>query len=394
MPASVIVGGARTPIGKLAGSLKDFSAMDLGGIAIKAALEKAGINGDQVDYVIMGHVIQAGAGQITARQAAVKGGIPLSVPALTVNKVCLSGLNAIAMADQLIGYGEFDVVVAGGMESMTQGPYLLPKARGGYRYGNDEIVDSTAHDALFCAFDQLGMGAATETYTKLRGISREDQDVYSAGSHGRAAEAQKNGLFDDEIVAVQVPQRRGDPIVVTEDEGVRADTTAETLAKLRPAFAADGTVTAGSSSQISDGAAAVVVMSRAKAEELGAPILAEIGAHGTVAGPDPSLLSQPANAINKALSKENLTPDQIDLYEINEAFASVAIQSMRELEIGADSVNVNGGAISMGHPVGASGARIALHLALELKRRGGGVGAAGLCGGGGQGEALIIRVAS
>ena len=394
MPGSVIVGGARTPIGKLGGSLKGFTAMDLGGFAIKSALERAGVNGDQVDYVIMGHVIQAGAGQITARQAAVKGGIPMSVPAVTVNKVCLSGLNAIAMADQLIGYGEFDVVVAGGMESMTQGPYLLPKARSGYRYGNDEIVDATAHDALFCAFDQLGMGAATETYTKLRGISREEQDAYSAGSHGRAAEAQKNGLFDDEIVAVEVPQRRGDPIVVTEDEGVRADATAETLAKLRPAFAADGTVTAGSSSQISDGAAAVVVMSRAKAEELGAPILAEIGAHGTVAGPDPSLLSQPANAINKALGKEDLTPDQIDLYEINEAFASVAIQSMRELEIGADSVNLNGGAISMGHPVGASGARIALHLALELKRRGGGVGAAGLCGGGGQGEALIIRVAS
>jgi acetyl-CoA C-acetyltransferase len=394
MPGSVIVGGARTPIGKLAGSLKGFTAMDLGGFAIKSALERAGVDGDQVDYVIMGHVIQAGTGQITARQAAVKGGIPMTVPALTVNKVCLSGLNAIAMADQLIGYGEYDVVVAGGMESMTQGPYLLPRARSGYRYGNDEIIDATAHDALFCAFDQLGMGAATETYTKLRGISREEQDAYSAGSHGRAAEAQKNGLFDDEIVAVEVPQRRGDPIVVTDDEGVRADTTAETLAKLRPAFAADGTVTAGSSSQISDGAAAVVVMSRAKAEELGAPILAEIGAHGTVAGPDPSLLSQPANAIGKALGKENLTPDQIDLYEINEAFASVAIQSMRELEIGADSVNVNGGAISMGHPVGASGARIALHLALELKRRGGGVGAAGLCGGGGQGEALIIRVAS
>jgi acetyl-CoA C-acetyltransferase len=394
MPGSVIVGGARTPIGKLAGSLKGFTAMDLGGFAIKAALDRAGVTGDQVDYVIMGHVIQAGAGQITARQAAVKGGIPMSVPALTVNKVCLSGLNAIAMADQLIGYGEYDVVVAGGMESMTQGPYLLPKARSGYRYGNDEIVDATAHDALFCAFDQLGMGAATETYTKLRGISREDQDAYSASSHGRAAEGQKNGLFDDEIVPVEVPQRRGDPIVVTEDEGVRADTTAETLAKLRPAFSADGTVTAGSSSQISDGAAAVVVMSRAKAEELGVPILAEIGAHGTVAGPDPSLLSQPANAINKALGKEDLTSDQIDLYEINEAFASVAIQSMRELEIGEDVVNVNGGAISMGHPVGASGARIALHLALELKRRGGGVGAAGLCGGGGQGEALIIRVAS
>jgi acetyl-CoA C-acetyltransferase len=394
MPGSVIVGGARTPIGKLAGSLKDFSAMDLGGVAIKAALDRAGIGGDQVDYVIMGHVIQAGAGQITARQAAVKAGIPMSVPAVTVNKVCLSGLNAIAMADQLIGYGEFDVVVAGGMESMTQGPYLLPKARGGYRYGNGEIVDSTAHDALFCAFDQLGMGAATETYTKLRGISREEQDAYSASSHGRAAEAHKNGLFDDEIVAVEVPQRRGDPVMVTEDEGVRPDTTAATLAKLRPAFAADGTVTAGSSSQISDGAAAVVVMSRAKAEELGVPIMAEIGAHGTVAGPDPSLLSQPANAISKALAKEDLTSDQIDLFEINEAFASVAIQSMRELEIGEDVVNVNGGAISMGHPVGASGARLALHLALELKRRGGGVGAAGLCGGGGQGEALILRVAS
>jgi acetyl-CoA C-acetyltransferase len=392
MPGSVIVGGARTPIGKLAGSLKDFSAMDLGGFAIKAALEKAGVTGDQVDYVIMGHVIQAGAGQNTARQAAVRGGIPMSVPSLTVNKVCLSGLNAIAMADQLIGYGEFDIVVAGGMESMTQGPYLLPKARGGYRYGDGEIVDSTAHDALYCSFDQLGMGAATETYTKLRGISREDQDAYSAGSHGRAAEAQKNGLFEDEIVAVTVPQRRGDPVMVTEDEGVRPDTTAATLAKLRPAFAADGTVTAGSSSQISDGAAAVIVMSRAKAEELGAPILAEIGAHGTVAGPDPSLLSQPANAISKALARESLTPDQVDLYEINEAFASVAIQSMRELEIGEDVVNVNGGAISMGHPVGASGARLALHLALELKRRGGGLGAAGLCGGGGQGEALLFRV--
>jgi acetyl-CoA C-acetyltransferase len=393
MPGSVIVGGARTPIGKLAGSLKDFSAMELGGFAIKAALERSGITGDQVEYVIMGHVIQAGAGQNTARQAAAKAGIPMSVPAVTVNKVCLSGLNAIATADQLIGYGEFDVVVAGGMESMTQGPYLLPKARGGYRYGDGEIVDATAHDALFCSFDQLGMGAATETYTKLRGISREEQDQYSAASHGRAAEAQKNGLFDDEIVPVEVPQRRGDPVVVNEDEGVRADTTAETLAKLRPAFAADGTVTAGSSSQISDGAAAVVVMSRAKAEELGVPILAEIGAHGTVAGPDPSLLSQPANAITKALGREKLSSDEIDLFEINEAFASVAIQSMRELEVGEDVVNVNGGAISMGHPVGASGARLALHLALELKRRGGGVGAAGLCGGGGQGEALILRVA-
>ena len=394
MPGSVIVGGARTPIGKLSGALKSFSAVELGGIAIKSALERSGVAADQIDYVIMGHVIQAGTGQITARQAAVRAGIPMSVPALTVNKVCLSGLNAIALADQLIGYGEFDVVVAGGMESMTNAPYLLPDARAGYRYGDSTIVDATAHDALFCSFDQLGMGAATESYTKIRNISREEQDAYSAMSHGRAAEAMKNGLFDDEIVPVPVPQRKGEPVLVTEDEGVRPDTSAQTLAKLRPAFAPDGTVTAGSSSQISDGAAAVVVMSRAKAEELGAPVLAEIGAHGTVAGPDPSLLSQPSNAILKALRRENLTPQQVDLFEINEAFASVAIQSMRDLEIGADSVNVNGGAISMGHPVGASGTRIALHLALELKRRGGGVGAAGLCGGGGQGEALVVRVAS
>jgi acetyl-CoA C-acetyltransferase len=392
MPGSVIVGGARTPIGKLSGALKNFSAMDLGGLAIKAALERAGISGDQVDYVIMGHVIQAGAGQITARQAAVKGSIPMTVPALTVNKVCLSGLNAIAMADQLIGYGEFDVVVAGGMESMTNGPYLLPEARGGYRYGNSEIVDATAHDALFCAFDLRGMGESTDYYSKIRKISREDQDEYSASSHDRATAAGKSGLFDDEIVNVEVPQRKGDPLLVTSDEGVRPGTTAESLAKLRPAFAPDGTVTAGSASQISDGAAAVVVMSRAKAEELGAPVLAEIGAHGTVAGPDASLLSQPSNAISRALGREGLTPQDVNLYEINEAFAAVAIQSMRELEIGADIVNVNGGAISMGHPVGASGARIALHLALELARRGGGLGAAGLCGGGGQGEALLLRV--
>jgi acetyl-CoA C-acetyltransferase len=394
MSGSVIVGGARTPIGKLSGSLKNFSAMDLGGFAIKEAMAKAGISGDQVDYVIMGHVIQAGAGQITARQAAVKGGIPMSVPALTVNKVCLSGLNAIAMADQLIGYGEFDVVVAGGMESMTAGPYLQPGARSGYRYGDAKLIDATAHDALFCAFDELGMGAATDYYNKAKNLTREEQDEFAATSHQRATAAGKNGLFEDEIVKVEVPQRRGDPLVVSEDEGVRADTTAQSLAKLRPAFAADGTVTAGSASQISDGAAAVIVMSRAKAEEFGAPILAEIGAHGVVAGPDPSLLSQPSNAIAKALGREGLSPSDVDLFEINEAFASVAIQSMRDLDISPDIVNVNGGAIAMGHPVGASGARLALHLALELGRRGGGVGAAGLCGGGGQGEALVLRVSS
>jgi acetyl-CoA C-acetyltransferase len=394
MPGSVIVGGARTPIGKLSGALKDFTAMDLGGIAIAKALERAGIGGDQVDYVIMGHVIQAGAGQITARQAAVKGGIPMSVPAVTVNKVCLSGLNAIAMADQLIGYGEFDVVVAGGMESMTNGPYLQPGARAGYRYGDAKLIDATAHDALFCAFDLRGMGDSTDFYGKQRQLTRAEQDEYSAMSHERATEARKNGLFDDEIVDVAVPQRRGEPILVSEDEGVRPGTTAESLGKLRPAFSADGTVTAGSASQISDGAAAVVVMSQAKAEELGVPVLAEIGAHGVVAGPDPSLLSQPSNAIAKALAKEGRTPADVDLFEINEAFASVAIQSMRDLEIDAANVNVNGGAIAMGHPVGASGARIALHLALELGRRGGGLGAAGLCGGGGQGEALLLRVSA
>jgi acetyl-CoA C-acetyltransferase len=392
MPGSIIAGGARTPIGKLSGALKSFKAVDLGGMAIKAALEKAGVSGEQVDYVIMGHVLQAGAGQITARQAAVRGGIPLTVPALTVNKVCLSGLDAIALADQLIGYGEFDIVVAGGMESMTNAPHLLSGARAGYRLGGGELVDSTMHDGLFCAFDELGMGAATETYTRLKNISREEQDAFSAMSHGRAAEAMKNGVFDAEIVPVPVPQRKGEPVLVTEDEGVRPETTAETLAKLRPAFAADGTVTAGSSSQISDGACAVVVMSRAKAAELGAPVLAEIGAHGVVAGPDPSLLTQPSNAIKKAAAREGLSIGQIDLFEINEAFASVAIQSMRDLEISSDIVNVNGGAIAMGHPIGASGARIALHLAIELRRRGGGTGAAGLCGGGGQGDALIIRV--
>ena len=394
MPGSVIVGGARTPIGKLSGSLKDIPAVELGGIAISAALQKAGITGDEVEYVIMGQVIQAGTGQIPARQAAVKGGIPMTVPAVTLNKVCLAGLNAIALADQLIGYGEFDVVVAGGMESMTRGPYLLPGARAGYRYGDATIVDATSQDALFCAFDQLSMGTATEFYSKDKRITRAEQDEFAAMSHERATRARKNGLFDDEIVSVPIPQRRGEPVLVTDDEGVRPGTTAEALAKLKPAFRPDGTITAGSASQISDGATAVVVMSRAKAEELGAPILAEIGAHGSVAGPDPSLLSQPSNAIRKALGREGRTPDDVDLFEINEAFAVVAIQSMRDLGVGPAKVNVNGGAIAIGHPAGASGARIALHLILELGRRGGGIGAAGLCGGGGQGEALVFRVSA
>jgi acetyl-CoA C-acetyltransferase len=392
MPKSVLVSGARTPIGKMLGALKSFSAMDLGGMTIKAALERAGISGDQVQYVIMGHVLQAGAGQITSRKAALNGGIPMSVPAETVNKVCLSGMNAIAHADQLIRLGEFDVVVAGGMESMTNAPFLLPGARAGYRYGNQTVLDSTLHDGLFCTIEQRGMGDATDEYNRKLGISRQEQDEYAARSHERATRAMKDGLFDDEIVPVAVPQRRGDPVMVTDDEGVRADTTAEMLAKLKPAFAADGTITAASSSQISDGACAVVVMSEEKAAELGVPVLAEIVSYGTVAGPDPSLQSQPSNAIQRALEKAGMAPQDMDLFEMNEAFASVAIQSMRELGVSEDIANVNGGAISMGHPIGMSGARITLHLANELRRRGGGIGAAGLCGGGGQGDALILRV--
>jgi acetyl-CoA C-acetyltransferase len=340
----------------------------------------------------MGHVIQAGTGQITARQAAVKAGIPMDVPALTINKVCLSGLNAISLADLYIQSGEADIIVAGGMESMTQAPYLLPGARAGYRYGNSTVLDATAHDGLFCAFDQVAMGESTERYNSKLGISREEQDEFSARSHERAAAAMKNGHFEEEITPVSIQQRKGAPLIVNEDEGVRPGTTAESLASLRPAFAADGTITAGSASQISDGGAAVIVMSKEKAAELGIPVLAEIGHHGYVAGPDPSLQSQPSNAIFAALKKEGLQPSDVDRFEINEAFASVGIQSMRDLGIGPDVTNVNGGAISLGHPVGMSGTRIALTMALELRRRGGGIGAAGLCGGGGQGDALILRV--
>ncbi|MCW2946787.1 MAG: acetyl-CoA acetyltransferase [Actinoallomurus sp.] len=392
MAGSVMVAGARTPIGRLLGSLKDFAAVDLGALAIRAALERAGVAGDQVDYVIMGHVLQAGTGQIPSRQAAVKAGIPMGVPSLTINKVCLSGLDAIALADQLVRAGEFEIVVAGGMESMTNAPHLLPKSRQGYKYGSIEVLDVTAHDGLSDAFDGVSMGESTERYNARLGISREEQDAFSARSHQRAAEAIKNAVFDDEIVPVEIPQRKGDPIVFRADEGVRADTTAESLGRLRPAFSKDGTITAGSSSQISDGACAVVVMSKAKAEELGVTWLAEIGAHGNVAGPDNSLQSQPANAIKHALGKQGLTVGDLDLIEINEAFASVGIQSMRELGVDESTVNVNGGAIALGHPIGMSGARIALHLVHELRRRGGGVGAAGLCGGGGQGDALILKV--
>ncbi len=392
MTTSVIVAGARTPIGKLQGALKGFTAMDLGGLAIAGALERAGITGDQVDKVIMGHVIQAGQGQITARQAAVKGGIPMNVPSVTVNSVCLSGLEAIALADQAIRAGDAEIVVAGGMESMTNAPHVLPGSRAGIKYGSATLLDSMAHDALFCAFDQVAMGESTETHGKKLGITREEQDEFSARSHELAAAAMKEGRFDAEIVAVSIPQRKGDPIVVTEDEGVRPGTTAETLAKLRPAFAADGTISAGSASQISDGGCALVIMSKEKAQALGLEVLAEIGASGNVAGPDASLQSQPSNAIKKALEKEGLTPADLDLVELNEAFAQVGLQSAKELGLSQDKVNVDGGAISLGHPVGMSGARIALHLALELKRRGGGTGAAALCGGGGQGFALILKV--
>jgi acetyl-CoA C-acetyltransferase len=392
MRDAVIVSGARTAVGRLLGSLSGFSAADLGGIAIKAALERAGIPGERVDYVILGQVLQAGAGQIPSRQAAVAAGIPMTVPSLTINKVCLSGLDAIALAAQLIRAGEFDVVVAGGMESMSQAPHLLPGARQGFKYGSAELVDAMAHDGLTDAFDHLSMGESTERHNARLNISRREQDEFSARSHQRAAEAIKNGLLAEEIVAVPVPQRHGDPVIFDTDEGVRADSTVESLSRLRPAFGPDGTITAGSASQISDGACAVVVMSADAAEAAGAPVLAEIGAHGYVAGPDNSLHSQPANAILRALGKAGGSVADLDLIEINEAFAAVAIQSMRDLGVGPDKVNVNGGAIAIGHPIGMSGARIALHLAHELRRRGGGLGAAALCGGGGQGDALLLRV--
>jgi acetyl-CoA C-acetyltransferase len=393
--SSVIVAGARTPMGRLLGSLKDFSATDLGGVAIKGALEKAGVSPDAVQYVIMGQVLTAGAGQIPARQAAHKAGVPLTVPALTINKVCLSGIDAIALADQLVRAGEFDVVVAGGMESMTQAPHLLERSRSGFKYGDVQMRDHMAYDGLWDALTDQAMGGLTEAANAGDDeFSREEQDEFSARSHQLAAQAWKNGLMDDEVVPVEIPQRKGDPLLFKDDEGIRADTTAESLSRLRPAFRKDGTITAGSASQISDGAAAVVVMSKEKAEELGLTWLAEIGAHGNVAGPDSCLQQQPANAIRHACSKEGVDPADLDLVEINEAFAAVGLASTKALGLDADKVNVNGGAIAMGHPIGMSGARITLHLALELKRRGGGLGAAALCGGGGQGDALILRVPS
>ncbi|MDX6740231.1 acetyl-CoA C-acetyltransferase [Actinocorallia sp. A-T 12471] len=393
MTTSVIVAGARTPIGRLSGALAGFSAAELGGIAIEGALAKARVAGDQVDYVIMGQVIQAGAGQNPARVAAVKGGVPLGVPSITINKVCLSGLNAIALADQMIRAGEADVVVAGGMESMTNAPHLLPDSRKGIKFGDVKLVDSMAYDALFDQFTTQAMGLLTEERNAAADhLTRREQDEFAARSHQRAALAWKSGVFDDEVVPVAIPQRKGDPVMFTADEGVRADTTADSLGRLRPAFSPDGTITAGSASQISDGAAAVIVMSKAKAEELGLEWLAEIGAHAQVAGPDSTLQLQPAAATARACAKEGIAPSDLDLVEFNEAFAAVGIVSARDLGLDDAKVNVNGGAIALGHPVGMSGTRIVLHLALELRRRGSGTGAAALCGGGGQGDALIVRV--
>jgi len=390
---SVIVAGARTPMGRLLGSLKGFSAAELGAVAIKGALERAGVAPDAVEYVILGHVLQAGAGQNPARPAAAKAGIPMTVPAITVNKVCLSGLNAIALADQLIRAGEFEIVVAGGMESMTQAPHLLLGSREGHKYGDAKLTDSMAYDGLWDLFTDRAMGELTDAANAAdQQFSREEQDAFAARSHQLAAKAAANGVFDDEIVPVPLPQRKGDPVPFAADEGIRGDTTVEGLARLRPAFSKEGTITAGSASQISDGAAAVVVMSKAKAEELGLTWLAEIGAHGVVAGPDSTLQSQPANAIRAAVAKAGIAVSDLDLVEINEAFAAVGLASTKELGIDPDIVNVNGGAIALGHPLGMSGARVVLTLAMELQRRGGGVGAAALCGGGGQGDALIVRV--
>ena len=391
MAGTVIVSGARTPIGKLSGALASKSAMDFGGIAIAEALRRAGLNGDQVDYVFMGQVIQAGQGQMTARQAAVAGGVPMSVPSTTVNKVCLSGLNAIYLADLMINAGEADIVVAGGMESMTQAPHFLAGARAGIRIGDATLVDSMMYDGLTCAIDHCAMGLGTENYNKEVGISRDRQDAFSAASHAKAAAAISEGRLAEEIVAVEIPQRKGDPIIVDTDEGVRGETTAESLGSLRPAFAKDGTITAGNASQISDGGAAVIVMSKEKAAELGITPLGELVSYGQVAGPDASLLTQPSRAIAQACAKVGIAPTDIDLFELNEAFAAVGLASTDELGIDPDKVNVNGGAIALGHPVGMSGARIALSSLYELRRRGGGLSAVALCGGGGQGDAAIFR---
>ena len=389
---SYIIAGARTPIGKMSGALASFSAADLGGIAIAEALTRSGVAPDEVDHVIMGQVLMAGAGQVPARQAASKAGIPMNVPSVNVNKVCLSGLNAIYLAHQMVAMGDADIVVAGGMESMTNAPYLADGARGGFRYGNTELRDAIIADGLWCSFDSCLMGLGTERYTGETSITREQQDELAAASNQRAAAAIESGKLAEEIVAVSVPQRKKDPIIVEHDEGVRASTTVESLAGMRPAFDKDGTITAANASQLSDGASAVVVMSKAEAEKRGVTPLGEFVSYGMVAGPDnASLLTQPSRAVMQAADKAGISIGDIDLFELNEAFAAVGLASIAELGISDEIVNVNGGAIALGHPIGMSGNRLALTMLHELQRRGGGTGAAGLCGGGGQGDAIILK---
>ena len=392
MPNSVITGFARTPIGRFGGGFKPLRAVDLGAAAIRSALQRSGIEGSSIDEVVMGHVIQAGAGQITARQAAVAAGIPMTVPSTTVNKVCLSGMTAIAMVDRSIRLGEASFAIAGGMESMTNAPYIAPDARWGARIGNSTLVDSMEYDGLWCAFDQCSMGESSDAKNVDLGITREEQDAWSAESHERAAAATDSGHFGKEIVPVTVPQRRGDPVEISADEGIRTGATAESLGGLRSAFTSDGTLTAGNASQISDGGAAVVVASRSAAEAVGAPIAAEILAYGQIGGIDPTLHERPAEAIKVALKKAELTPADLDVIEINEAFASVALWSAKMLDLDPADVNPNGGAVALGHPIGCTGARLVVSLINELQRRGGGIGAAALCGGGGQGDALIVKV--
>jgi acetyl-CoA C-acetyltransferase len=391
MTRSVIVDGARTPIGKFNGSLAGFSAVQLGAHAIRAALERTGVSPDQVQYVIMGHVLQAGQGQITARQAAVAGGIPKEVPALTINKVCLSGTSAIALADQMIRAGELDIVVAGGMESMTNAPFVLPKARKGARLGDTELLDTMIHDGLWCAFDDRHMGAGTDEISAELGITREDQDAWAARSHARAHDAWVSGRLASEAAPIAVPQRNGDPVLFDRDEGIRAGTTLEALAGLRPAFSPEGTVTAGNASQISDGGAAVIVMSQEKAAELGVHPLAEIVAFGMSADRYPSLQTVPALAMEHALEKAGVAVADLGLMEVNEAFAAVPLHTARMLGLSEDVVNMNGGAVALGHPIGASGARLVLTLAHEMRRREVELGGVAICGGGGQGDALILR---
>ena len=388
----VILAGARTPMGRFQGGLSPLTATDLGAAAISGALDRAAMSGADVDFAYLGNVVAAGTGQVPARRAAADAGIPLTVPSTLLNRACLSGMHAIHLASQMIRLGEADTVVAGGMESMTNAPYLLTKARGGYRIGDGAVVDSMMSDGLTCTLEGCAMGEATERYAADLGLTREPQDAFSAQSHERAAKAQKDGLLADEIVPVIIPQRRGEPIQLTDDEGIRSDVDAASLARLRAAFVADGNITAGNASQISDGAAACIVTTLERAEALGMEPLAELVSHGQVAGPDASLLHQPSNAIALALEKAGMTISDLDLLEINEAFAAVALASMDALGVSDGIVNVNGGAIALGHPIGMSGTRVALTLAYELKRRGGGMGAAALCGGGGQGEALVLKV--